>query len=131
VPQYFTQSAPVPQSGGPINIVGFGSTYAPILQVSEQNYVGGFTAANISSNAGCSTASAVVTAPATPAGLPTAAPATGSVAQSIAYFTVTAASLPATLCTITATDNYTPLSGPANPSVPINVQVTSATGTFQ
>jgi hypothetical protein len=127
LPNYSTQSAPIPQTQNPINVIGFGATYAPILAVSEQNYVGGFTAANVTTNAGCTTAGAVTVAPATPVGLPTAAPPTTSVAQSISYYTVTAASAPASTCTITATDNFAPTTS----GVSINVLVTSASGTFQ
>lgn len=124
-PQYAAQLTPQPQTATPINLVGFGATYAAILAVSEQNYVGGFTAANITTNAGCT--GSVAVAPATPVGLPTAAPPSTSVAQSLSYYSVTASALPATTCTITATDNYAPTTS----GVSINVLVSSASGTFQ
>jgi hypothetical protein len=124
---YSAQSAPIPQTQNPINVIGTGPIYASILQVSEQNYVGGFTAANITTNTGCTMGGAVVVAPATPVGLPTAAPPSTSVAQSISYYTVTAASSPVTLCTITATDNFAPTTS----GVSINVSVTGASGSIQ
>jgi hypothetical protein len=130
---YITQSPPVPQAASPINILLLGAPY--YLAISEQNYLGGFTAANITPSAGCTAATpatSVAVAAATPAMLPTAAPATTTLAQSLVYESVTAGAsialpLPSA-CTITVTDNYHPLAGPSSSPASISVQVTAASG---
>ncbi|HEV8019916.1 MAG TPA: hypothetical protein VGP41_01560 [Candidatus Lustribacter sp.] len=130
-PQYSQQSPPVPQAQGPINVVGLGALFAPILAISEQNYVGGFAASKIVSSAGCAGPPVFATIAANgtvPVGLPTAAPGV-----SLVYYTVTGvtAVLPSGGCTIGATDSYVPLTGPANPTVSIGVEITSGSGVFQ
>jgi len=127
-PQATSQAVPVPFTAGPINIVGLGLNFAPILAISEQNYIGGFAAANVVTSAPCAGA-ATIAVKAAPTGLPTAAPG-----ASLVYYTVTGAAGIATAanCTITATDSYVPVApATANPSVSIGVSVTSTTGTFQ
>lgn len=124
---YQGQQVPVPQSAGPINLVGLGAIFASVLQISEANYVGGFAATNVVTSAGC-TGFATAAASA-PSGLPTAAPGTSQV-----YYTVTGVNTILTTggCTVTATDSYVPVA-PAtpNPSVSIGVEITTLTGTFQ
>ncbi|MGA2391968.1 MAG: hypothetical protein ABSH03_01290 [Candidatus Lustribacter sp.] len=122
-PNYLTQSPPLAIAAGPINLVGLGATFASVLAISEQNYIGGFTAANIVASAGC-TGFATKTADATvPTGLPTAAPGT-----SLVYYTITGVAAVNTTggCTITATDSQTTPSAGS-----IGVSITTVTGTFQ
>lgn len=121
-PNYATQSPPLAIAAGPINLVGLGATFASVLAISEQNYIGGFTAANIVAT-GCggfatSTADATV-----PTGLPTAAPGT-----SLVYYTITGVAAVNTTagCTITATDSQT-----TPTAASIGVSITTVTGTFQ
>jgi len=52
-PNYVTQSPPVPVTSGPINLIGLGALFASVLQISEQNYIGGFAPANVKTSAGC------------------------------------------------------------------------------
>lgn len=129
LPNYLTQSPPVPQSAGPINLVGTGLTFASVLAISENNYVGGFPSAKVVVSAGCTGFATVVPATSTPTGLPTAAPGT-----SLVYYTVTGTAAIVTTggCTVTATDSYVPLA-PAtpNPSAAIGVEITTVTGVFQ
>ncbi len=101
-PNYQTQSPPLPQAGSPINIVGTGAVFAPILAISEQNYIGGFPAANVTAAAACTGFATIVANATVPTGLPTAAPGT-----SLVYYTVTGVAgitQPAAACTITAKD---------------------------
>ena len=131
LPNYLTQSPPVPQSAGPINLVGLGSVFATVLAISENNYVGGFPAAKVAISAWAAPGSATlaVANTTTPTGLPTAAPGT-----SLVYYTVTGAATVLTTggCTVTATDSYVPLApGTPNPSVAIGVEITTVTGVFQ
>lgn len=131
-PNYTTQSPPLPQSAGPINLVGLGATFASVLAISEQNYIGGFAAANVGTTAGCSGAPpfATIAADATvPTGLPTAAPG-----SSLVYYTVTGGAAVPTItgCTVTAKDSYVPVA-PAtpNPTASIGVSITTSSGVFQ
>lgn len=128
-PNYATQSPPVPQAAGPINIVGLTSLFAPILQISEQNYIGGFAAANVTTP-GCGTPAVPATyfASATldatpPPGLPTAAPG-----STVVYYTITGQNAVVTTggCTIKAVDSFVP---PSTNS--ISVEITTVTGVFQ
>jgi hypothetical protein len=123
LPNYLTQSAPVPQSATPINVVLLGASY--VLAVSEQNYVAGFKAAALT--AGCTPGITAVAAATVPAGLPAAVPLASGVAQSLTYYNVVAGStvvLPlASACSISISDNYLP-----NPPASIGVQVTAAAG---
>ena len=128
-PNYATQSPPVPQAAGPINIVGLTSLFAPILQISEQNYIGGFAAANVTTP-GCGTPAVPATYFAsatldttTPAGLPTAAPG-----SSIVYYTITGQNAIVTTggCSIKAVDSFVPASTNS-----ISVEITTVTGVFQ
>lgn len=129
LPNYLTQSPPVPQSAGPINLVGLTSLFSTVLAISENNYVGGFPAAKVVVSAGCTGFATVVADTTTPTGLPTAAPG-----SSLVYYTVTgvAAVLTTGGCTVTASDSYVPLA-PAtpNPSATIGVEITTVTGVFQ
>jgi hypothetical protein len=128
-PQASALASPVPQSAGPINIVGLGASFAPVLQISEQNYIGGFAAANVVTSAPCAGAATIAALNAAPTGLPTAAPGT-----SLSYYTVTGAAgiLTTANCTITVTDSYVPVApATANPSASIGVSVTTTTGTLQ
>jgi hypothetical protein len=127
-PNYVAQLNPLPQSAGPINLVGLGLTFATVLQISEQNYVGGFPPAKVVTAAGCTGFATTAASATVPLGLPTAAPG-----SSLVYYTVTgvAAVLTTGGCSITATDSYVPLSGPANAPATIGVEITSTTGVFQ
>ena len=46
-PNYLTQSPPLPIAAGPINLIGTGTTFQPILAISESNYIGGFPTAKV------------------------------------------------------------------------------------
>jgi hypothetical protein len=114
---------------GPINIVGLTSLFAPILQISEQNYIGGFAAANVTTP-GCGTPAVPATYFAsatldttTPAGLPTAAPG-----SSVVYYTITGQNAIVTTggCSIKAVDSFVPASTNS-----ISVEITTVTGVFQ
>lgn len=128
LPNYAITSAPVPQSQSPINLVGTGPTFASILAISELNYVGGFAPAKVVASAGCTGFATIAAAATTPAGLPTAAPG-----ASLVYYTVTGVAAVTTAggCTITASDSYTPLTGPTNAPAAIGVSITTVGGTFQ
>jgi hypothetical protein len=129
LPNYLTQAPPVPQSAGPINLVGVTSLFSTILAISENNYVGGFPAAKVVVSAGCTGFATVVANTTTPTGLPTAAPGT-----SVVYYTVTGTNAVLTTggCTVTASDSYVPLApGTPNPSATIGVEITTVTGVFQ
>jgi hypothetical protein len=127
LPNYAVTSAPVPQAASPINLVGTGATFASILAISEQNYVGGFAPAKVTTSAGCA-GFATAAAATTPAGLPTAAPG-----SSLVYYTVTGVAAVNTAggCTVTAADSYVPLTGPVNASASIGVAITTVSGVFQ
>jgi hypothetical protein len=129
LPNYLTQSPPVPQSAGPINLVGTTSLFATVLAISEANYIGGFPASKVVISPGCTGFATVVANATPPTGLPTAAPGT-----SVVYYTVTGTNAVLTTggCTVTATDSYVPLA-PAtpNPSATIGVEITTVTGVFQ
>ncbi len=129
LPNYQTQSPPVPQSAGPINLVGLTSLFATQLAISENAYVGGFPASKVVVSAGCTGFATVVADATPPPGLPTAAPG-----SSLVYYTVTgtAAVLTTGGCTVTATDSYVPVA-PAtpNPSASIGVEITTVTGVWQ
>ncbi len=128
-PNYVTQLNPLPQSAGPINLVGLGSLFMATLQISEANYITGFPAAKVVTAAGCTGFATVAATTGVPTGLPTAAPG-----SSVVYYTVTgvAAVLPAGGCTVTATDSYVPLApGTPNPSAAISVEITTVSGVFQ
>lgn len=115
---YLNFSPPVPAPPGPVNLPGTGSLFAAFLAISEQNYIGGITAANVVLS-GCVPAGAVAIAPvATPTGLPTAAPG-----NTLVYYTVTGTA-GSTTCLITASDSQTPAS-----SANVGVVVTGGSGT--
>jgi hypothetical protein len=126
-PNYLTQSPPIPISSGPINLIGLGTLFASILQISEQNYVSGFAAANVVTT-GCA-GFATIAPVATPTGLPTTAPG-----SSMTYYTVTGVNAVTTAsgCFVGASDSYVPLApGTPNPQATIGVSITTSTGTFQ
>lgn len=128
-PGYQAQLNPLPQSAGPINLVGLGSLFASVLQISEQNYVGGFPAAKVVTSAGCTGFATTAVSATTPAGLPTTPPGASQV-----YYTVTGVTAVLTTggCTVTATDSYVPLApGTPNPSAAIGVEITTLSGVFQ
>jgi hypothetical protein len=125
-PNYVTQSPPVPVTSGPINLIGLGALFASVLQISEQNYIGGFAPANVKTSAGCAGVPPFATIAANgtvPTGLPTAAPGT-----SVIYYTVTGGAAVNTTggCTISATDSYTTPS-----TANIGVSITTVSGVFQ
>lgn len=134
-PQAVVSNVPIPQTAGPIDLVGLGSNYQAYLAISEQNYVQGFPAATTVNCAPNVTVTADAT---TPTGLPTPSPATPTSASSLAYYTVLAPTsdvLPlAATCVITAQDSYvptSPASTPTNSPQSISVQVTGNSGTVQ
>jgi hypothetical protein len=116
---YLAFSPPVPAPPGPVNLPGTGALFAATLAISEQNYIGGITAANVVLSA-CVPAAAVAIAPvAAPTMLPTAAPG-----NTLIYYSVTGAA-GSTTCLITATDSQTPTASSAN----VGVVVTGGSGT--
>ena len=121
LPNYITQSPPVPQSASPINLAGTGSLFASILAVTEQSYVGGL--ASVAASGGCTGFATVAANTTTPTGLPTAAPG-----NTLTYYTVTGTNAVSTTggCNVTATDNQ---STPSAAS--IAVEITTTTGVFQ
>ena len=126
---YQAQLNPLPQSAGPINLVGLGALFANVLQISEQNYIGGFPAAKVVTAAGCTGFATTAVNGTTPAGLPTTPPGASQV-----YYTVTGVATILTTggCTVTATDSYVPLApGTPNPSAAIGVSITTVSGVFQ
>ncbi|HEY4440652.1 MAG TPA: hypothetical protein VGN14_09355 [Candidatus Elarobacter sp.] len=119
-PGYQNQSPPIALLNGPINIVGTGALFAATLVVTENAYLGTFTAPTISAGCGGNIALSASAG----AGLPAAAPG-----ASTTFYTVTASGAVASGagCTISAGDTTAVPSSSAQ----ISVVVTTGSGSFQ
>jgi hypothetical protein len=131
-----TTSVPVPFTATPINLIGFGSTYAATLSVSETQFAGTITASalpagcsGLTTSGGGATGSVTSTLQTTVPNLSLNPIFTGSATNALQqYYTVASTGVTASGCSLTFTDNYPT---PSSASITVVVTSGSGSGSFQ